>query len=74
MPTPDIHAALSAADDGQGVARFLEAELAAAAARIQDLRAALHALETDGLDGLGAGSSPISVATVDRSARLRHAR
>lgn len=74
MPTPDIHAALSAADDGQGVARFLDAEIAAAAARMEDLRAALAELETDGLNGLGSGSSPVSVATVDRSARLRHVR
>lgn len=74
MPTPDIHAALSGADDGESVARFLDAELTAAAARIQDLRAALIELETAGLDGLGAGTSPASVATTDRSARLRHAR
>jgi len=74
MPTPDIHAALSEDDGGEGVARFLDAELAAAAARIQDLRTALVELEAEGLDGLGAGSSPVSVATTDRSARLRHAR
>lgn len=74
MPTPDIHAALTATDGGDGVARFLDAEIAAAVARIQDLRTALAELEADGLEGLGAGTSPASVATVDRSARLRHAR
>lgn len=74
MPTPAIHVALSATDEGRGVAGFLNAEIAAAAARIQNLRAALIELEADGLDGLGAGSSPASVATTDRSARLRHAR
>ena len=74
MPTPDIHAALSATDEGRGVACFLNAELAAAAARIQDLRTALIELEADGLDGLGAGTSPTSIAASDRSARLRHAR
>ncbi|MFN3557730.1 MAG: MerR family transcriptional regulator [Brevundimonas sp.] len=74
MPTPDIHAALAATDGGQGVARFLDAEIAAAAARIHDLRNALIELEADGLEGLGAGSSASSVATTDRSARLRHAR
>ena len=74
MPTPDIHAALSGADGGEGVARFLASEIAAATARMQDLRTALVALETGGLDGLGAGSSPASAAAVDRSARLRHAR
>lgn len=73
MPTPDIQAALT---DGRAevVARFLSQEIAAAADRIQDLRTALVELETEGLDGLGAGASPVSVATVDRSARLRHAR
>lgn len=73
MPTPDIQAALT---DGRAevVARFLSQEIAAAADRIQDLRTALVELETEGLDGLGAGVSPVSVATVDRSARLRHAR
>lgn len=73
MPTPDIQAALT---DGRAevVARFLSQEIAAASDRIQDLRTALVELETEGLDGLGAGSSPVSVATVDRSARLRHAR
>lgn len=74
MPTPDIHAALSGTDDDHGVARFLDAEIAAATARIQDLRAAKIELEADGLSGLGAGSSPASVAAADRSARLRHAR
>lgn len=78
MPTPDIHAALSNArsgDDGaEAVNRFLADEMAAAIDRIQNLRTALMELERDGLDGLGAGSSPASVATVDRSARLRHAR
>lgn len=73
MPTPDIQAALT---DGRAeiVARFLSDEIAAAVDRIQDLRTALVELETEGLDGLGAGTSPASVATVDRSARLRHAR
>lgn len=73
MPTPDILAALSEST-GDGVARFLSSEIAAAVDRIDDLRAALGELETGGLDGLGAGTSPASVATVDRSARLRHAR
>lgn len=75
MPTPDIHAALSTSASGdQIVARFLSSEVAAAVDRIQDLRTALVELETEGLGGLGAGTSPASVATVDRSARLRHAR
>lgn len=74
MPTPDIHAALSEDAGGDGVARFLSDEIAAAVDRIRDLRDALTELETGGLDSLGAGTSPVSVATVDRSARLRHAR
>jgi DNA-binding transcriptional MerR regulator len=78
MPTPDIQAALSRARsgaDGAGaVAEFLSAEMAAAIDRIKDLRTALVELEAEGLDGLGAGTSPASVATVDRSARLRHVR
>jgi DNA-binding transcriptional MerR regulator len=73
MPTPDIQAALTERRD-EVVARFLSAEIAAAADRIQDLRTALVELEAEGLDGLGAGTSPASVAAVDRSARLRHAR
>lgn len=74
MPTPDIHTALSDTGGDDGVARFLADEIAAATARIADLRAAQTELEAEGLEGLGAGSSPASVATVDRSARLRHAR
>ncbi|WP_420470334.1 MerR family transcriptional regulator [Brevundimonas sp. FT23042] len=74
MPTPDIHAALSGLEGDAGVARFLDAELTAAAARIEALSAARTALETNGLEGLGAGTSPASVAAVDRSARLRHVR
>ncbi|RZJ28647.1 MAG: MerR family transcriptional regulator [Brevundimonas sp.] len=78
MPTPDIHAALAAdaagGDGEDSVARFLAAEIAAATARIEDLSAARRELEADGLEGLGAGTSPASVAAADRSARLRHAR
>lgn len=79
MPTPDIQAALSRsranAEGGAGiVAEFLSAEMAAAIDRIKDLRTALVELEAEGLDGLGAGTSPASVATADRSARLRHVR
>lgn len=73
MPTPDIGAALSASGD-QVVTRFLSSEIAAALARLQDLRAAMGELEIGGLEELGSGTSPASVATVDRSARLRHAR
>lgn len=74
MPTPTIHQALSDTEAGATVARFLSTEMEAAMARLQDLRTALIDLEADGLDGLGAGTSPASVATVDRSARLRHVR
>lgn len=77
MPTPDIHAALSDRRPGEGVeavSRFLSAEMAAAIDRIQDLRNALMELEAEGLDGLGAGESPPSVGSLDRSARLRHVR
>jgi len=75
MPTPDIDAALTPAASGdQLVTRFLSSEIAAAEARLRDLRAAMDELETGGLEGLGSGTSPASVATVDRSARLRHAR
>ena len=74
MPTPDILAALSDETGGDGIARFLSAEIDAAVDRIHDLRAALGELAMGGLEGLGAGTSPVSVATVDRSARLRHAR
>lgn len=74
MPTPDIHAALSGGASGDGVARFLSAEMTAAVDRIQDLRNALVELEKGGLEGLSAGTSPVSIATVDRSARLRHVR
>lgn len=74
MPTPDIDAALTAASGEQIVTRFLSSEIAAAEARLRDLRAAIDELEAGGLEGLGSGTSPASVATVDRSARLRHAR
>ncbi|WP_291833433.1 MerR family transcriptional regulator [Brevundimonas sp.] len=74
MPTPDIDAALTAVSGDQIVTRFLSSEIAAAEARLRDLRAAIDELEAGGLEGLGSGTSPASVATVDRSARLRHAR